>query len=242
MKLTMVAVGASAGPGDGLDVDQNPATCAPSGSCSDGIDNTLSVIASFANGPLGDAVASGQVMLVLEIGPLDADPIEVAVYQAKLVTPGCDFQTQTCDYDVDHSFLDPITCEPVARIPAHLNGNQLVGGGPGTSLPFEIPFDADTSLDVVIANLRIEATITRSGNQVSGLSGILGGAVPKQTLLEGIQSLPDDAFQGVSKDAVVQLIDVLVENDIDTNGDGAKDAASIGVKMNGIDANLVGVQ
>lgn len=242
VKLTTVQVGDAGEPGKGLDVDLNPATCAPPGQCSGGVDNTLSVIASFANGPLGDAVTSGQVMLVLELGPLTADPVEVAVYQAKLVTPGCDFQTQTCDYNVDHAFLDPISCEPIAKIASHITGNKLVGGGPGTSLPFSIPFDADTTLDVVIANLRLEATITTANGKMTGLSGILGGAVPKQTLLDGINNLPEDAFQGVSKDAVVQLVDVLVENDIDTDGNGSKDAASIGVIVTGIDANLVGVE
>ncbi|MCC6620887.1 MAG: hypothetical protein IT385_06510 [Deltaproteobacteria bacterium] len=242
VKLTSIAIGESGHPGDGLDVDQKPATCAPEGSCSGGVDNTLSVISALANGSLADAVTSGQVMLVIELGSLAANPVEVAVYQARLVNAGCNHMTQTCDYLVDRAFLDALTCEPVARLTANVSGNTLTGGGPGTSLPFSIPFDEDTSLEVVIANLRIQATITRSGNETTGLTGLLGGAVPKQTLMDGIASLPDGTIPGVSTAAALQLVDLLVQNDIDTNGDGVKDAASIGVKIIAIDARLTGVE
>jgi len=241
VKLTSVAIGDSGHPGQGLDVDQKPATCAPEGTCSGGIDNQLSVIPSLANTSLADPVTSGQVMLGVELSSLATSPVEVAFYQARLVAAGCNHMTQTCDYLVDRAFLDALTCEPVARIAATVSGNTLTGGGPGTSLPFEIPFDEDTALQVVIANLRIQATLTRSGGEVTGLTGVLGGAVPKQTLLDGIGNLPDGTIPGVSTQAALQLVDLLVQNDIDTNGDNVKDAASIGVKIIGIDARLVGV-
>ncbi len=241
LKLKSLQIGISGEPGEGIDVDQNPATCAPPGSCSGGIDNTLSVIASFANQPLSDAVTNGQVLLVVEVGPLATNPVEVAVYAARLAPSNstCNFQNATCDYLIDPSFLDPVSCEPVARLVGTRSGNRLVAGGPGTRLPFIIPF-GDASLEVVIANLRIEADLTLQNGLAKAMTGILGGAVPKQNLLDGLATVPDDALP-VPKDALITLVESLVENDIDSDANGSKDAASIGVKLIAIDGRLVGV-
>jgi len=241
IKLTSLQVGASGDPGQGLDVDQSPATCSPAGQCSGGIDNALSVIAGFANDPLRDGADQGDITLVFALSSLAVDPVEVSIFQAKSITPGCNVQTQTCAWLVDRAFLDPTSCEPVAKVFAHLSGDHLVGGGPGTSLPFAIPLDADTSLDVVISNLRLDVTLTQVNGQAAALTGILGGAVPKQTLIDGIESVPADSFNGISKDAILSLVDLLVQNDIDGNGDGVKESASIGVKIIGIDAVISGV-
>ena len=238
VKLTAITLGASGDPGEGVDVDQDPATCAPS-PCTGGVDNTLSIIAGLANPSLADAVARGEVQLVIEIGDHAADPFEIAVYQARLAAPGCNVQTQTCSWLVDKAFLDAATCEPIAKLAATLDGTHLVAGGPGTRLPFEIPVDG-ASLQVVVANLRLEAEVTLVGDQVTALRGVLGGAVPKQTLLDGLASLPEGALP-ISSETAIGLVDSLVQNDIDTDQDGVKDAASIGIKLQAIDAILVGV-
>lgn len=237
-KLTSIQIGMGGTPGEGVDVDADPSTCAPNG-CSAGVDNTLSIIAGLANDQLAAAVASGQVTLVVEFGSLDASPIEVAVYQARRANAACNLQTQTCDWLVDESFLDPSTCDPIARLFAQRDGNHLSGGGPGTRLPFVIPFEG-AELEVVLANLRIEVDVTTQGGQVTGFAGLLGGAVPKQTLLDGLAGLPDDALP-IDKDAAIGLVDSLVDNDIDSDGDGVLDAASIGIKLIAIDARLIGV-
>ncbi len=240
VKLTSIQLGTAGVPGEGLDVDQDPATCAPAG-CSGGVDNTLSIIAALANDQLAGAVTRGEVLLVIEIGSLAQDPIEVAVFQAVRApsNASCNVQTQTCEWLVDKSFLDPASCEPVAKIAASLDDNRLVGGGPGTRLPFTIPFNG-ADLEVIVANLRIEATVTITAGQVSALTGVLGGAVPKQTLIDGLEGLPDDALP-ISKEQAIGLVEALVENDIDTDQDGAEDAASIGIKLVGRDARIIGV-
>lgn len=241
VKLTSVQLGDGGTSGQGLDVDQNPATCSPQGQCSGGIDNTLSILAGFANPSLASAVSAGNVMLVLELSPTASNPMTVAVYQARLApnNPGCNFQTQTCDYHVSRDFLDPVSCEPVARLTGTRTGNRLVAGGPGTRLPFSIPFDG-ADLEVLIANVRIEVDLTIAQGQVSAVTGVLGGAVPKQTLIDGLRQIPESALPA-PRDAIISLVESLVVNDIDTDGDGTKDAASIGVRIIGIDARLTGV-
>lgn len=240
-KLTSVEVGGSGQPGDGLDVDGDPATCSPVGQCAGGVDNTLSIIASIANGSLATAVASGQVLLVVTFTPLNQAPLEVAVYQASATNAGCDIQAATCDYQVDKSFLDPATCQPIARLQGKLVGTHLTGGGPGTRLPFVIPFSETAALEVTLENLVIDATVSVQNGQVAILDGLIGGAVSKQTLLDGLATLPEGALP-VPKDTAISLVDTLVQNDIDTDGDGAKDAASIGIKIHGIDATVSGVR
>lgn len=239
VKLTTVQLGLDGVVGEGLDVDQNATTCAPSSTCAGGIDNGLSLLAGFANPALNDAVTGGDVMLVAEVSAVGTNPVMVAIYQAKLAAPGCDFQNTTCDYLVDPSFLDPATCEPVAELVGTVTGNRLVAGGPGTRLPFSIPFDG-ASLEVVIANLRLEVDLSVVDGQVSGMTGVLGGAVPKQTLIEALRQVPEGSLPA-PKEAIISLVETLVINDIDTDADGVKDAASIGVRVIGRDARLVGV-
>jgi hypothetical protein len=241
VKLTTVQIGADGTVGQGLDVDQNPATCAPANNCAAGIDNTLSILSGFGNDPLASAVLAGDVMLVVEFSPPNVNPVTVAVYQARLASSnaGCNFQTQTCDYEVDNSFLDPVTCDPIARLVGTRTGNRLVAGGPGTRLPFIIPFDG-ADLEVTINNLRIEVDLTVQGGQVSSLSGVLGGAVKKQTLIDALRQVPDDALPA-PKEAIISLVETLVVNDVDTDGNGSLDAASIGVRIIAIDARLTGV-
>lgn len=239
VKLTTVQLGVDGTPGEGVDVDVDSSTCAPAGSCSGGVDNGLSILSGFANPSLSSAVQSGDVMLVAEVSPIGQNPVTVAIYQARLAVPGCNFMTSTCDYLVERDFLDPATCEPVAKLVGTRTGNRLVAGGPGTRLPFSIPFDG-AELEVVIANLRLEVDLTVSGGQVTAMSGVLGGAVPKQTLIDALRQVPDASLPA-PKEAIISLVETLVINDIDTDGDGVKDAASIGVKVVGRDARLVGV-
>ncbi len=242
VKLNAVAIGTTGFAGDGVDVDQDGATCAPPNQCGDGVDNTLGIIAPFANDPFADAVATGSVLLIMTVDSTTPGPVNITLFQGELdpANSGCDFQTQTCDYLADTGLFDPATCEPLVSIPATLTGDQLVGGGPGTILPFSVPFSADATLDITLFNLRVEATVVTGANGLTAIDGILGGAVPKEQLIEALEGLPDDALP-IPKAQVVTLLNTLVSNDIDTTGDGTKDAASIGLTFMGIDANLTGI-
>ena len=48
----------------------------------------------------------------------------------------------------------------------------------------------------------------------------------------------DDARRNVTGSDVLELLDTLVENDVDLDGDGIKDAASIGIRVTTIAAEL----
>jgi hypothetical protein len=241
-KLTSLQIGAGGHPDEALDLDGDPATCAPSSDCSAGMHNALSVLASMANDKLAKAVAEGKFSLVTEFQVDSPGSWTVALYTAELDSsnPGCDIQSQTCAWRVDPDMLDAGTCKAVVQLPATVVGTKLTAGGKGTTFPLSIPLSAGGSLDLVLYDVLLQATLTLTSGQVTGLTGVLGGAVPKSALIAAIDALPDDALP-LPKDTVKGLLDTLVENDLDVNADGAPDAASIGLKLVGIDATIAGV-
>lgn len=242
-KLWSVLIGNGGKPGEGLDLDNNTATCAPANNCSGGIDNALGALAGVANPQLDTAVAAGSLMLVLEYKDFKQGPIQVALYQAELSpdNASCDHQKQTCAYLVSSSLLDPVTCAPVVSLPGNLAGNALKAGGPGTNFPFSLPIQGGVNLDITIYGARLQGTVTLTGGKVAAVDAILAGAVPKQDLLTAIDALPEEGLP-LPKDSLKGLLDLLVVNDVDSNGDGTKDAASIALKLKGIPAVLAGTK
>ena len=241
VKLTSLRIGTDGRPGNALDLDRNPATCAPSGNCSDGRHNALAAIAGFANESLADGVADGSLMILVEINDMALNPFEMALHQGDLATsnPTCSFQTAVCDYVVSQSGFHPDSCARTVSLPATRSGSNITAGGPGTLFPFNIPL-GDSTLTITLYDVRFEGTITTSGDAITSLNGIIGGAVPRAQLIAALESL-DPASLPLDPAAIINLLNILVRDDIDTNGDGRPDAASIGIPITGIGARLVGV-
>ena len=65
-KLNVVEIGKGGKPGEGIDIDGDPKTCAPKSSCTGGIDNAVGALAGIANPQLKPAIETGSVMLVVE--------------------------------------------------------------------------------------------------------------------------------------------------------------------------------
>ena len=243
VKVTEMQVGTSGTPGAGLDVDGDPTTCAPSADCSGGVDNAFASLASLLNSALGDAVAGGDLMLLLELpGTKPADGVEFPIYvhQGKMtLDEDCDFQTETCSYSADAGgFADD--CTPLFVLPATLNGDQLVAGGPDSLLPFVLPLQG-AELEITLFGPQLHATVTMVGGQVTALSGVLGGAIKKTTLFEALDQVDPNTLP-LDKSVIQGLLENLLQFDIDTDGDGQGDAASIGFTLAAIDALLVGVE
>lgn len=242
VKLTALRIGTGGRPGEALDLDADPTTCAPSTNCSDGRHNALGAIGPFANESLVEAVADGDFMLVLDIDNIALNPFRMAVFQGELApsNPECDFQTEVCEYLVDRATLDPESCEPTVTLDATRVGSTVTAGGPGTVFPFEIPF-GDSVLTITLYDVRFEGTIVIEDGAVVSLDGILGGAVPREDLLTALESVPADDLP-LDPAAIANLLNVLVQDDIDTDGDGEPDAASIGLPISGIGAEVVGAE
>ena len=243
-KITALQIGANGKPGNGLDVDGNPATCSPPADCSAGIDNTLSAVSSLANPSLSDAVQKGSIVLLLEHAGLatDGTPYTINFFTASPVGGGCDIQTQPCAYNVSKSAFD-LDCNALVSFEgAKIVGTKLTAGGPGTTFPFELPISG-LQLTVTIYNAKLEATVTVQGSEIPSMTGLIAGAVRKDELKAAISALPEDQFPaGFSKDTILSFLDLLVQNDIDTDGDGTMDAASIGIPFDSISGIIAGVK
>ena len=152
---------------------------------------------------------------------------------------GCDFQTEICRYTVDASFYDPDSCEPVVELGLARSGDGIFLAGPPAVFPFDVPF-GDTVLSLTLYNVEFFGELSFTGDDPTGLDGVIAGAVFKDDLSTALSALPADTLP-LDIDQVIGLLDVLVTEDIDTDGDGTADAVSIALVIEAIGAEIVGV-
>lgn len=251
--ITFLAIGTDGQPGSGLDVDQNATTCAPTGKCSGGVDNqfasALTTLSAFinVNDELAKALADGSVSLLFEhVDPVfDGTAYVLDVYLGNPVNDACVPTTETCDYTVNPDSLTTGCGALIQFANATITDSHLVAGGPGSTFFLSFPFMPDMPpLQLTLYMARLEADIVLDQGAIVALqNGLLGGAVRQQQILDLVTDLPDSLFEGlpVTKDTVLALIPTLFKKDLDTDGDGVKDATSIGLKLAATAANVTGL-
>jgi hypothetical protein len=235
-------LGLDGNPGSGLDVDQDSSTCAPEGKCSQGIDNQLSMLAGFLNSNLEKEVNNGGLILLAELSNVKTDgtPFTFALYAGKKAS-SCDHSQGGCDYLADDSTLTE-DCEPLITLDnATIVNGKFTAGGPGYQFTLQVPLFGDNYLDIVLFNGTVIADIVLDGDQVVSVSnGVIGGAVPKSVFVTALEYVdPDDL--PAPKATIVQLIDLIIKNDIDTGPPVGPDAASIGLLFEAVQGAIVGV-
>ncbi len=250
-KLTIFQIGNNGQPGEGIDIDGNPNTCAPSGNCSGGVDNSASVLALFVNQPLIAAIADGSMSFVAEFEGWKGEGVAFtlnlyyAVPTQAAKDAGCDGQKQVCEWAISQSAMSS-GCKPKFSFPnAKVVGGKLTAGGADTlfAMDADLIGAKNTTLYVKGAHIVGEVKFDAAG-KLTGVTGVLGGAVPHGAVVDVIKSLDDAVFAkfGQTKQSVLDLIDVALELDIDIDGDGAGDAASIGLRFSAIGAKVAGFQ
>ncbi len=252
-KLDTMAIGAGGHPGEAMDVDDDPDTCAPAGDCELGLNNQLSgllgQIANFvdANSELAKALDEGKLVLLAELVGYEGEgvPFTLNMYLGDPVVPKeeCDFQTEVCDYLVAPGSFDLAFCAPLISFDEALVENgKLTAGGPDSLFSLAIPVTDDLLLTVTANMAQIQGSFV-AGEPPTITAGLVGGAIRKDKLLESIQAVPDEMFDGlpVSKAMFANIIEMFVQNDVDTDDDGEPDAASVGIKFSTIGAQLTGV-
>ena len=241
IKFNSILIGDGGQPGEGIDLDDNPKTCAPASNCSAGINNALGALAGLANPPFDKAVKDGSVTFVVEFKDFKQGPVNLALYAGKLDpgNVGCDSTKATCNYLVDIKMLDPQKCLALVLLPGQLAGDLLSAGGKGTNFPIAIPLQPGVNLNVTIFGAKLVGKVGLSGGNVTSFDGILSGSVPKATLLAAIDALPEAGLP-IPKDGIKAILDGAVDNDIDSDGDGKLDAASIALKVKGGAAKITG--
>lgn len=228
--------------GSGLDVDGDPTTCAPEGSCAAGVDNELSMLASLMNPAMSSSITDGVVKWVADLSEvkLDGSPFGFSIYDSQLSAASqiahCDFQVDMCSYDTAPLSFGP-DCSPYFHLNGmRIAGNTMSGGGDGQLISMVLPLATGALISVTIANAQVEATLTfDAADHVTGMNGIVAGAIPKAQLMAAIAGLDQDDLP-IDKEAALQLLDILVVPDIDLDGDGLEEAASLGMRFRTIPA------
>ncbi|MBM4394752.1 MAG: hypothetical protein FJ087_03570 [Deltaproteobacteria bacterium] len=245
-RVSSLALGESGHPGQGLDVDGKPGTCAPPDKCSAGIDNSLSSLSAVANPELKKAFDKGDINILFESRGFNTNgtAFMLAFWDGKPADAGCDVATQSCAYLVNPDMMDS-QCKPMYGFAnAKVVGDKLTAGGVGYGWPLDIPITDGVTLHVEVANTQIQANVTLSGGKpVAMTNGLLAGAVPKAAMIEAIKAIPDDQLPPpLTKDTIIGLMDLLVVNDIDTDGDKNLDAASVGIRFSAIGGSIAGLK
>ncbi|MFH1530718.1 MAG: hypothetical protein ABIK09_08325 [Pseudomonadota bacterium] len=255
-KINSIEFGPSGTPGSALDVDENPATCAPEGDCQDGLDNNLGAAliglegVVNVNAEMVAGLESGAIILLAEsMAPaLDGTTFTIRMYAGEEVEPDplvCNWQTDVCDYLIEPEAINTETCDVVVEFDnATIIEGHLSAGGPDAVFALSIPLLEGAMLTMTARRARVEATTVVEDSKITALAdGVIGGAINKVEVQEACQALPDDLFVqlGLGKDMVCPMLDLLLVADIDTDEDPSLDSVSVGIKFAAIQGNITGM-
>lgn len=217
--------------GEGLDLNGD-----------DSPDNQLGVAGILVNEPLQGALDGGDLILLVDFIDFDQNPFVLAAHEGRLAldNPDCDLQSAACDYDITESLLDRDTCEPLVTLSGSLEGQTLRAGGQGSVFPLQVPF-GEGVLALTIYEVRIEGELTVEDGQVTAFNGVLAGAVIRAELVEALGQLPPGTLP-FEPDAIANLLDLVIMDDVDIDDDGTPDAASLALNVDALGARLVGVR
>ena len=255
VKWNYLKSGMSGYEGQAVEVDNDPTTCAPKGMCDGGRDNQFAALmkslAPMLSGtePLMDALNAGDiVMLVQFVEPkFDGSPFLSNLYRGvpEVSKAECDFQEVECEYKVHKKSFVTETCQPITAFDnTQMAGTTITAGGPGYKFefPFVLALTGGQEVTLPATHAKIVADLVFDDDQnIIGMSGVIGCAVPKSAFMDMIASIPEEALP-VAKDLVMMLMDAVVIPDIDVDGDGTKESVSTGLVFSAISANITGLQ
>jgi formylglycine-generating enzyme required for sulfatase activity len=253
-KINYMDIGLGGFPGEALDIDGNPDTCAPEGDCADGINNQLSglrmQVSSFfdVTEEYHKAIASGDLVRLFEAYGWNTVGTEftLKLYHGAPENDTCDVVNSICRYYVDPESMDALTCESIVVFDnARVVGSALTAGGPGYEMVFRVDrlFDAILPSPAILlgTHVRLAATVNGTGTDMTWTGGLIGAAIRKDAIMTAVDNLPPDLDLPVSPAMLKNLFNTFIVPDIDSDNDGELDSASIGLRFTTIVAEIVGV-
>ncbi len=249
-KLTQFLIGTSGKTGQGIDVDGNPKTCAPESNCADGIDNSAAVLAGFLNTPLINGVNEGTLTFVAEFAGYVGEgvPFTLNLYYAEMAQESkqanCKLNGDVCKWQVGQSALTA-QCKPKFSFSdATVKDGKVTAGTKDTVFAMDADLLGAKDATLYVKGARIHGTVEFAADKktIVSLQGVLGGAVPQTAVLDMVNAVDASLFAGLglSKKEVLDLIAQILVLDIDVDGDGGKESASIGIRFSALGAVLVG--
>ncbi len=245
-KIISLEVAADGNAGSGLDIDDDPSTCAPESlGCGGGVDNALAPLAAVMNPGISDSIELGAVKWVIDLRNqrVDGQPFDIEVYDsmAQLDAFGnpCDYQADTCEYEVAQNSFDP-ACHAYFRLEnVRVTGGKITGGGNDQLIRMVLPLKGGSVLGITIASARFEGEVALDAQgKIKSMNAIVGGAIPKTQLLQAINDLEPSALP-VDKATATMLINEIIVNDTDLDFDGLDEAASVAMRIRTIKAVIV---
>ncbi|MSP92895.1 MAG: hypothetical protein EXR79_14005 [Myxococcales bacterium] len=210
-------------------------------------DNAFSGIGGMANGQIDSAMKKGSLLLLIE--PL------------KYLTDGKDFQmnalvgdsvdesnkdcdvtdaTKNCKYKLSALSYDLLSAgancpSKVAFDNAKIAAGKLSAGGDKQT--FSLVIEAQgIVIPLNISKVTVKGNTTTDKEWATTTSGQLCGVITEANIQKIADDLPPDL-----KEQFGPLIKSLIKADIDTDGDGKPDAASISLEFETVKATIVGI-
>jgi len=253
-KVITLDVGQGGRPGEALDVDGDPETCAPADDCQDGLDNGMTSLINQINSyinvgeELAKALDEGDLVWLLEMPgcKTDGGTFEISILFGSPKDPKetCDFQAATCSFLVSPTSYDSATCQPHNILEnAKALDSKLTAGGKDSTLAFDLSLAEDgASLHLPLRMVQLVADTGAAGdcNDFMLTNGIIGGAIVKAEMIAAVDLLPDDNELPVSKDMIKNMLEMLVKPDLDLDDDGTLDSVSIGLKFSSMPGEIAG--
>ncbi len=208
--------------GTGFDLDDDPTTCAPKKSCEAGIDNAFAGIGGVANPELASAIVAGEMNLLLGIAMDDGITCPLLLYSRFGDGSEAPYQVDCLDNDAACLAAGAYFADACLA-----DGDQtLSAGGTGlASFPIIIPLFG-VEITVPVRHARLEGAVETGESGWISFDGVMGGMILRDELLTALENLPPmgDIDPG-------EMISLLIEPDMDSNGDGTADAYSVGVTV-----------
>ncbi len=244
-KAAQLSFGVSGNPGQGVNIDDDEATCAPKGYCAPGtgIDNAFATLSWLFNPEFVKAVTGGDYALLFEHEDLKTGgiPYQLNLFWGERIDPvACDPATPGCNYGVFPSDLIP-PCDPRWIFDnAKIQGTTLTAGGFDYQLPVSLIF-GNSRVPLMLRWARIKATVSLSSGIVVSGSGALGGWALRSEIIDGVAGIPMSDFPPpYTRDVVLQYLNLYLKADIDSDGDGTPDAVSIGMPFTLTTGEIIG--
>lgn len=230
--------GTTGNQGHGVNVDGDQTTCSPKGNCAPGlgIDNAFAEISFFFNDAFTNATAAGDNILLIEHEPeinTSGVPYTMNLYWGERIEPvSCDTSSAGCNYGVYPSQLIP-ACDPKYVFDnTIIRGSTLTAGGFDYEFPVFVVVGKNNNLiPLMLRWARIHMVNVEIGNGVvtSGL-GALGGWVLVDELLNAIRAMDKTEFEyPYTKEMFLVYLEMFLKPDLDIDGDGVKEAFSMGL-------------
>ncbi len=213
----------------------------------------LSAFMGQINGSLDKGIKDGSFSIDLETAAFKADGSEFAM---NLVVGDLDPSNATCDissgakckYTVSPNSYDvkatAAVCPALINFPnCKIKDGKLSGGGKNQLFLFTLPIP-NLSLVLKISQATIQGDVTATKGWDSTKKGLICGVLGKQDIVDAINAIPDEQIAkfGIGdKKTIIGMVTGLLKSDIDGDGDGVKESASVALEWESVPVEILGM-